>query len=104
MSDTKQIDDGGPAFPHSHDWGWSEKTRRYEAAGQSGMTLRDWFAGQALAVAWKDLARSEDKPEFMTLGNRKLEPYKDVYTGSENLAELAYEIADAMLVARNKKE
>ena len=31
------INDGGPAFPrHAYD-------------GHDGMTLRDWFAGQALA-------------------------------------------------------
>ena len=101
MSDTK-IDNGGPAFPQH---GWSSNPEVIERMKhQGGMTLRDWFAGQALAIAWKDLARSEDKPEFMTLGNRKLEPHKDVYTCSKNLAELAYEIADAMLSARNKKE
>ena len=84
MSDTR-IDDGGPAFPHSHDWGWSEKTKRYEAAGQPGMTLRDWFAGQALAS--------------MTVA-------PDYSKGPCNaaMAERAYVIADAMLSARNKKE
>lgn len=44
---------------------------------ERGMTLRDWFAGQALA---------------------------NVYTASENspdkVAEWAYQIADAMLAAR----
>ena len=39
MSDT--IKDGGPAFPNSvqPDFQWAE----------TGMSLRDWFAGQALA-------------------------------------------------------
>lgn len=33
-----KIYDGGPAFP-----------RNYTTAGRSGMSMRDWFAGQALA-------------------------------------------------------
>jgi hypothetical protein len=34
-----QIDDGGPAFPNNDAHG----------CAYAGMTLRDWFAGQALA-------------------------------------------------------
>jgi len=34
-----KINDGGPAFPMATVDGWV----------QTGMTLRDWFAGQALA-------------------------------------------------------
>lgn len=42
----KQIDDGGPAFPRS----WSESFGG-EIYGNctDGMSLREWFAGQALA-------------------------------------------------------
>lgn len=50
----------------------------------SGMSLRDWFAGQALAIAWD--ARD-----------------KGYYEGDDNdMASCAYKIADAMLEARNK--
>jgi hypothetical protein len=35
-----QIDDGGPAFPTDPD--------TYNGTGLCGMTLRDWFAGQAV--------------------------------------------------------
>lgn len=38
MSDSKTIDDGGPAFPVV-DW---------TGAPIGGMSLRDWFAGQVL--------------------------------------------------------
>jgi hypothetical protein len=65
MTDAK--DDGGPAFPYP-------STEFH--AGHAGMTLRDWFAGQALA----GLA-----PCF--------EEYGDV-------AGHAYRLADAMLEAR----
>ncbi len=63
---TDRINDGGPAFP---------RPNTDYCVGQVGMTLRDWFAGQALTA--------------MNLG---IEP-------SEN-AEWAYKIADAMLEAR----
>lgn len=43
------IDDGGPAFPRSgSNWDEGTTTRKYGPAVR-GMSLRDWFAGQALA-------------------------------------------------------
>jgi hypothetical protein len=70
---TTPIDNGGPAFPfiaspESH-WVYT------------GMTLRDWFAGQALN------------------GNC----VKRQYANWNDLASDCYQIADAMLVARNTK-
>ena len=50
-----QIDNGGPAFP-LQDWDPVIQSRRSE----SGMSLRDWFAGQALAGAMtQQLAEDE---------------------------------------------
>lgn len=69
-------DDGGPAFPHDN----QELGDRHRVA-QPGMTLRDWFAGQALAGM---LADSE------VIG----EPI--------STARAAYQIADAMLMERSK--
>ena len=60
-------DDGGPAFP-------SQNGHYFEP----GMTLRDWFAGQALSTM--------REPE---------------YTSFEKIAGIAYKTADAMLAARN---
>jgi hypothetical protein len=77
--DTQQ--DGGPAFPQ-HD------LSAYGIGpcedGNTGMTLRDWFAGQALAGvcanhAWGDNFRPSD---------------------AEHNARAAYACADAMLKAR----
>ena len=60
--------DGGPAFPQDSD--------QY---GPQGMSLRDWFAGQALA-----------------------NPYSRHDTDHHKVAIYAYAVADAMLAARDK--
>jgi len=82
MSDTKQIDDGGPAFPCDIQ---VEDNSGSHYEEHSGLSLRDWFAGQALSS--------------MTVA-------PDYSKGPCNfaMAERAYCIADAMLAARNKKE
>lgn len=77
--------DGGAAFPtadyQSKGMGLDEATQLYRYAGpHPGMTLRDYFAGQALAG--------------MTSGSSP-----SVYT-AESLAAAAYRYADAMITAR----
>jgi hypothetical protein len=65
----ERIEDGGPAFPvFTGDQG-------------VGMSLRDWFAGQALLTAQHRYSGVDPLP-------------------AEWLAERAYGIADAMLKAR----
>ena len=70
-------DDGGPAFPVAED---------HQTADQlpwtQGMSLRDWFAGQAL------------------VGLATLE----ADCGPRGLAQDAYAMADAMLAARTAGE
>ena len=77
MSD--KIDDGGLAFPGSRyeefDYGGSSN----QLVSYPGMTLRDWFAGQVLASA-AALPLGEKDCRFR--------------------ANVAYEMADAMLKAR----
>lgn len=65
-------DTGGPAFPPVHD----------PMKHESGMTLRDWFAGQHIAG---------------TFGGQ---PGRHLI--AENAARDAYELADAMLAERAK--
>ncbi len=79
---------GGPAFPRPMTPGGSTMTPGVGGSswsaqmGHPGMTLRDWFAGQALAVF---------------IQNTTLNPLNaDLY------AAKAYEIADAMLAERAK--
>jgi hypothetical protein len=66
MSD--HIDDGGPAFPNSND-----------VCGCYGMTLRDWFAGQAMAAM--------------------VTPH----TCDDRIAQWSYQTADAMIAERAKE-
>jgi hypothetical protein len=75
----KAIYHGGPAFP-------VERQAVAEQYGHMGMTLRDYFAAKALPVAWH--------------------AYDQGYTGDPECVELsiahhAYQIADAMLKARD---
>lgn len=72
MNTENQINDEGPAFPIPYGQVMSEHGK--------GMTLRDWFAGQALTGLVANIG-----PKF--------------WVGD---AENVYEIADAMLAARNQ--
>jgi hypothetical protein len=63
-----KIDDGGAAFPTNSPYN-----------SRAGMSLRDWFAGQALA----------------SMGLRGLKTWTD-----KEIATAAYSYADAMLAAR----
>lgn len=75
MSEQTKIDDGGPAYPQH---GWTKDPEVLERMrNQGGMTLRDWFAGQALISA----------------------PQDGSFTAQE-LADGCYAMADAMLKAR----
>lgn len=65
--------DGGKAFPYAHHH------------VHSGMSLRDWFAGQALPTVVSLIGIPEDGPD-------------DLWNAA--LATQAYGIADAMLKVR----
>lgn len=69
--------------------------------GQPGMTLRDWFAGQAL-VGWisgpcqGDALADYDADDVHTL--------RAWATHNRKVAEACYDYADALLAARQTKE
>lgn len=84
-----EINDGGPAFPHSfssHSCGGAGGGGGYVSRG---MTLRDYFAANAMAA----LVRRWDGHSFG--GGPESPQYKE-------LADDAFYIADAMLRARGK--
>jgi hypothetical protein len=74
----QNIDDGGPAFPH-------EATAIHY--GNSGMSLRDYFAAKALPACVST---------FMENGDARGMVWDDY----DDLARSVYRIADAMLRAR----
>lgn len=75
------IKDGGPAFPRPES---SLSTYPHGTTpAQQGQSLRDWFAGMALASG--TVMRQQPRP--------------DLYT-ADHIAKNMYEIADAMLKAR----
>ena len=78
MSDKNN--DGGPAFPDhplEHPNYWHQ--------GNPGMSLRDWFAGQALAGILSNPG---------TFGGEDLLPH---------IGQVVYKFADAMLKAREQQ-
>lgn len=78
------MDNSPSAFPIPND----DRPGAYEAS--PGMSLRDWFAGQALAGLMAN-ASMPFAPDYA-----ECEP--------QQIAESSYDIADAMLAARQKTE
>jgi hypothetical protein len=72
------INDGGPAFPVAS----CPDANGQICWGTDGMTLRDWFAGRAMA----GLLTQPAEIEF----------------GASHFAKASYEMADAMLAARKE--
>jgi hypothetical protein len=81
------IDDGGPAFPHETSLGYHH-----------GMTLRDYFAAAALNGS----LASQCKDSHWVFSNIADDFEND--TGAlSGIAKLSYDLADAMLKAREAK-
>lgn len=80
-----KTNDGGPAFPglrrHVSD-------NCFEPISEGGMTLRDWFAGQALTGLIAGCVQRAQKDSGGAL------------LISDSIASTAYDAADAMLAAR----
>jgi len=86
---SKTIDDGGPAFPETR---WEDLT--HQEMQWTGMTLRDWFAGQAV-TGW--LASPEsDKLLQRCEGNLE--------DALNRMSQASYMLADAMIATRKGGE
>ena len=91
--DDKTKNDGGPAFP--------QMTAHADVSGaisgiiqaHPGLTIRDWFAGQLLSGMGSMSSEQIRRTEALAMTKGK--------TTARCLAESAYEMADAMLKARN---
>ena len=79
--------DGGPAFPCTDAKGFVS----------DGMSLRDWFAGQALAGD----SSQEDHRRYDKECGLTLEQWREQCFASD--AEFCYALADAMLAERDKE-
>jgi hypothetical protein len=87
--------DGGPAFAHGNT----------EQGGDVGMSLRDYYAGQALPDAVKDYGEPSSQSssgQRRNHGNPIL-PYSSYGSGTreEIIARQAWKYADAMLSQRD---
>jgi hypothetical protein len=76
-----KIEDGGPAFPCVNE-------QLHSGHAASGMSLRDWFAGQALV----GLCSQDER--LATVAQKSGQSPERI------IAFAAYEVADAMLAAR----
>ncbi len=72
--------DGGPAFPR-------EDYQTDDAPGQRGMSLRDYFAAQALPAALQQAFSMQDMPR---------------HNIPSFAADCSYDIADAMIAASKR--
>lgn len=83
---TRVTDDGGPAFPNDG------------GPGSVGMSLRDWFAGQAMNALVNAINSSSERAALCCETESETGMAPSIQT-----AQMAYELADAMLAARKAK-
>ena len=85
----KKINDGGPAFPRN---GHPDKND----LPSIGMSLRDYFAAKAM----QGILSNSEVEKFRQSLDKNIPDSKQI----EAITLLSYEIADAMLKAREKNE
>jgi hypothetical protein len=78
-------ENGGPAFP--------SQVRTYEPDNYEGMTLRDWFAGMALAGM---MANPVIEQEMQKLDEKKISDEVQI----KAFVGIIFDFADAMLKER----
>lgn len=97
--ETTKIDDGGAAFPTPDCSEWDGDLRT------TGMSLRDYFAGQSLPVLLKQV---ECEPTIKITGSQDFEAIKQLSERIKSVASLvsmmAYAHADSMIAHRTGGE
>lgn len=86
-----------PAFPAAPNPNWTDE----DAFGQRGMTLRDYFAGQALIGVLRDPSETSRKCAEFALEDVKAG--RELGSFTEIVGKACYAYADAMLAARQTK-
>lgn len=83
---SKKVNDGGPAFPQIRggDVSWDDGTKSREIWDHPGMSIRDYFAAQALA----GICSSGPSAHWT----------------NDRISKDAYELADAMIARREETE
>lgn len=83
--------DGGPAYPHEADYIRGDKPGdpfQFKVDFHPGMTLRDYFAGQALAGLLRDVTDADQR--------------KSILANTKPIAEICGELASAMIAERER--
>lgn len=119
MSDSKN---GGPAFPtpNGGEWGFDSKNEKVFCPDvDEGMSLRDWFAGKAIAALIQreteiskfellnsgfGAAREYDEDGQLICACPQTNDLSDDWEFWTEVAKSSYALADAMLRERNRKE
>lgn len=100
--------DGGPAFPTRNEFfpngdGSLLNTAEYESR-ECGMSLRDYFAAQAIAQAMQfQMLNIQSLIQTKVLSVKDAESEEIRSATNEGVATMAYCIADAMLAERSKE-
>ena len=88
----QRINDGGAAYPHDQNSGqWCQ-----------GMTLRQWYAGQALAAIVSCL-RGTEKDEDWRYSEHLFDNLEDGRDTVRSAAEYSFAYADAMIEHEQKE-
>jgi hypothetical protein len=101
MSDTNT---GGPAFPATQVEGGCDGIGKKDGVWHfPGMTLRDYFAAKALPICYQNYMHDYFHPDHQNHEDRDSSNRGEFMGEDKNaIAELAYEMADAMLRAREQ--
>jgi len=95
---TPQINDGGPAFPLSGPIGQEGRTEN-AAVVCPGMTLRDYFAAQAMSGLIGDGIVNASIPSLANATGLDAAWRNEIIQAA---TKSAYDLADAMIAQRNK--
>ncbi len=90
-------EDGGPAFPIPDPFLLKPGNETNMMRLASGMSLRDWFAGQVCAAQLTTTSADH------SLANLDYREQVDGPTVAERIATISYRMADALLTARKER-